>query len=63
VLLFCKHYLIIPKQYSDWLISIIKVWRKIGWSSIPSKFLIKDFFDRCHSQSFIKKTLSKLKLW
>ena len=52
MLLFCKHHLIIPKQYSDWLISI-KVWRKIGWSSIPLK-LVKDFFDHCHYQSFIK---------
>ena len=44
VLLFCKHHLIIPKQYSDWLISI-KVWRKIGWSSIPPK-LVKVFDQR-----------------
>ena len=38
VFLFCKHHFIIPKQYSDWLISI-KVWRKLGWSSIPSKLV------------------------
>ena len=62
------------KQYSDWLIfhqSPIKVWRKIGWSSIPSK-LVKVFDQRFlwpwSLSKFHQKTLSKVffdkeKLW
>jgi hypothetical protein len=64
VLLFCKHHLIIPKQYSDWLISI-KDWRKIGWSSIPSK-LVKVFDQRFLwplSLSKFHQKLSQSFLW
>jgi hypothetical protein len=65
--MFCKHHLFIPKQYSDWLISI-KVHQSLKknisivlFHQSWSKFLIKDFFDRCHYQ-ISSKTLSKFSL-
>ena len=56
VLLFCKHHLIIPKQYSDWLISI-----KVGqsfWSKISLTVVTIKVSSKTLSKfSLTKKTL------
>ena len=75
VLLFCKHHLIIPKQYSDWLISV-KVYQslkknrmefysiKVGqsfWSKISLTVVtIKVFHQKlCQRKTWTKCLLSK----